>query len=73
MSVEMPYVLDSEFARIKVDIDGSGRGPRLHLTDLRTGFERWFDPLEVETLMWLPDEHLKVLLDPSSDRWREDI
>lgn len=72
MSTELPYVLDSEFARIMIDVDTSGRGPRLHLTDLRTGFERWFDPLEVETLMWLSDAHLKRLLDPSSERWRED-
>ena len=28
------------------------------------------DALELETLVWLPEEHLSALMDPSRDRWR---
>jgi hypothetical protein len=32
---------------------------------------RFLDALELETLIWLPDDHLIQLLDPSADRWRD--
>jgi hypothetical protein len=67
-----PAVVGSEFAQVEVRIDASGNGPRLRLTDLRTGQVRYLDALELETIIWLPDGHLRQLLDPAADRWRED-
>lgn len=65
-------VVDNEFAAVDVQIDTAANGPRLRLTDLRTGRVRHLDALELETLVWLPDGHLRALLDPGADRWRED-
>ncbi|HEY5854766.1 MAG TPA: hypothetical protein VIW24_12125 [Aldersonia sp.] len=65
-------IVHSEFAQIRVDIDHEGLSPRLRLEDLRTGRVRFLDALELETIVWLHDDHLASLLDPSSDRWRED-
>jgi hypothetical protein len=64
--------VDSEFAQVSVAIDGEGNGPRLRLEDRRTGRVRFLDALELEAIVWLPDGHLRQLLDPSADRWRED-
>jgi hypothetical protein len=65
-------VVGSEFAEVAVAVDRSGNGPRLRLEDLRTGRVRYLDALELETIVWLPEGHLRQLLDPSADRWRED-
>jgi hypothetical protein len=67
----MDEVVDSEFANVAVRIDRLANGPRLRLEDLKTGKVRYLDALELETLVWLPDGHLRALLDPSADRWRE--
>jgi hypothetical protein len=40
------------------------------LEDLRSGRVRYLDALELETIIWLPDERLTGLLDPSHSRWR---
>lgn len=72
MSEEIPAIIDSEFAQVKVEVDRHGKGPRLRLEDMRTGRIRYLDALELETIVWLQDEHLAGLLDPSADRWRED-
>ena len=63
-------VLDSEFAQVAVKLDTSGNAPRLRLEDLRGGRVRYLDALELETIIWLPDERLTGLLDPSHSRWR---
>ena len=71
--VEVPGVgpvISSEFAQVSVTFDVEGNSPRLRLEDLRTGRVRYLDALELETLMWLPQDHLSSLLDPSADRWR---
>jgi hypothetical protein len=65
-------VVGNEFAEVAVGFDDCGNGPRLRLTDLRTGRVRFLDALELETIIWLRDEHLTALLDPSADRWRDD-
>jgi hypothetical protein len=31
---------------------------------------RYLDALELETIIWLPEERLTGLLDPSHSRWR---
>lgn len=66
-------LVGSEFAEVAISIDGQGNGPRLRLEDLRSGRVRFLDALEIETIIWLPEGHLRQLLDPASDRWREDV
>lgn len=65
-------VVHSEFAQVAVRVDEQANGPRLRLEDLKTGQVRYLDALELETIIWLRDDHLMQLLDPSADRWRED-
>ncbi|MCW3012300.1 MAG: hypothetical protein JWO90_2704 [Solirubrobacterales bacterium] len=63
--------LASEFAAVDVRLDEDGNGPRLRIEDLRTGQVGYLDPLELETLAWLPEGGLHKVLDPSHHRWRE--
>ena len=63
-------IVGSEFAEIAVRFDTSGNAPRLRLEDLRGGRVRYLDALELETIIWLPEESLTALLDPSHSRWR---
>jgi hypothetical protein len=63
-------VVGSEFAEVSVRFDVDGNAPRLRLEDLRGGRVRYLDALELETIIWLPDERLTSLLDPSHSRWR---
>ncbi|HEY2523125.1 MAG TPA: hypothetical protein VGJ19_23640 [Streptosporangiaceae bacterium] len=65
-------VVASEFAQVAVRLDETANGTRLRLEDLRTGRVRYLDALELETIVWLRDEHLGRLMDPSADRWRDD-
>jgi hypothetical protein len=65
-------VVASEFAQVVVSIDVQGNSKRLRLEDHRTGRVRYLDALELETIVWLLDDHLQQLLDPSADRWRDD-
>lgn len=67
-----PDVIGNEFAEVSVRIDQQANSRRLRLEDLKTGRVRYLDALELETLVWLPEGHLRKLLDPSADRWRED-
>ena len=68
----MDEVVASEFAQVAVRLDDTANGVRLRLEDLRTGRVRYLDALELETIVWLRDEHLGALMDPSADRWRDD-
>jgi hypothetical protein len=63
-------VVGSEFAQVAVRFDTSGNAPRLRLEDLRGGRVRYLDALELETIIWLPEERLTGLLDPSHSRWQ---
>lgn len=65
-------IVGSEFAEVSVTFDLAGNSPRLRLEDLRTGRVRYLDALELETIVWLPEERLTALLDPSATRWRGD-
>ncbi|MGB9226719.1 hypothetical protein [Mycobacterium sp.] len=65
-----PAIVANEFASVSVSLDTNGNSPRLRVEDLRTGRVRYLDALELETLVWLPDERLTALMDPSRDRWR---
>ena len=64
-------ILESEFASVQVRIDHDANGPRLRIEDLRTGHVGFLDPLELETLAWLPEKAMQQLLDPSAHRWRD--
>jgi hypothetical protein len=65
-------VISSEFAQVSVNFETSGNSPRLRLEDLRSGRVRYLDALELETIIWLSDEQLTALIDPSAGRWRGD-
>lgn len=65
-------MIGSEFAEVSVTFDTDGNSPRLRLEDLRAGRVRFLDALELETLIWLPEEHVTELMDPSRNRWRGD-
>ncbi|MGX9670562.1 hypothetical protein [Mycobacterium sp. HM-7] len=69
--MEAGDVVHNEFAQVSVRVDRAGHSPRLVLTDLKTGRERFLDALELETIVWLPDGHMQKLLDPSADRWKD--
>ena len=64
--------LKSEFARVRVELDTSGNGPRLLVQDLKTGKAIYLDPLELETLAWMRHEDLAAFLDPGHRRWRDE-
>ena len=63
-------VVDNEFAQVSVRFDEAGNAPRLRLEDLRSGWVRYLDALELETIVWLPEDRITALLDPSRSRWR---
>ncbi|CAJ1499068.1 hypothetical protein [[Mycobacterium] burgundiense] len=63
-------VIGSEFAEVSVTFDTEGNAPRLRLEDLRTGRVRFLDAMELEALVWLPEQTMTELLDPSRNRWR---
>ncbi|MDR7079355.1 hypothetical protein J2Y03_004413 [Neobacillus niacini] len=63
------FVLKNEFAHVSVQIDKSANGDRLLLKDIRTGKVSYFDPLELESLIWTTHKDLTILLDPSQTRW----
>lgn len=67
-----PDIVGNEFAEVSIRIDEQANSRRLRVEDLKTGRVRFLDALELETIVWLPDGHLRSLLDPSADRWRED-
>lgn len=74
-SVDVPGVgpvVGSEFAQVSVNFDTAGNSPRLRLEDLRSGRVRYLDALELETIIWLAEERLTALIDPSAGRWRGD-
>jgi hypothetical protein len=74
-SVDVPGagpVVGNEFAQVSVNFDTSGNTARLRLEDLRSGRVRYLDALELETIIWLAEERLTALMDPSAGRWRGD-
>ena len=63
-------VVGNEFAEVSVRFDTGGNAPRLRLEDLHSGRVRYLDALELETIIWLPEDRLTGLMDPSHSRWR---
>jgi hypothetical protein len=73
MATEEPLgVVDGEFARVRLSIDRSGNGPRLRIEDLTNARVNYLDALTLEALAWVSEEKLRTLLDPSTERWRDD-
>jgi hypothetical protein len=64
-------VVDSEFACVQLSIDRTGNGPRLKIEDLAHDKVGYLDALTLEALCWASEEHLRGLLDPSAERWRD--
>jgi hypothetical protein len=62
-------ILKNEFAHVSVRLDKSANGDRLLIKDMRTGKTSFFDPLELESLLWSTHKDLTTLLDPSQTRW----
>lgn len=73
MDLEHPAgaVISSEFAEVAVRMDIEANGPRLRVEDLRTGRVRHLDALELESIVWQPEERPAELLDPSAGRWAD--
>jgi hypothetical protein len=67
----MTEIVANEFATVAVSVDHRGNGTRLRLEDLRTGTVRHLDALELESIVWAPEEVLRTLLYPSLHRWRD--
>lgn len=63
-------LISSEFAEVWVSVDNSAHSPRLRLEDMRTGRVRFLDAMELEAVIWLREDRLTALMDPSADRWR---
>lgn len=61
----------SEFAAVSVSVDTRGNGRRLRLEDRRSGAVRYLDALELECIVWAPEDWIRDLLDPSRHRWRD--
>ena len=60
--------LKSEFARVRVELDEAGNGPRLMIEDMKTGQRMFLDPLELESLAWASHSELAPFLNPAV-RW----
>jgi hypothetical protein len=64
-------VVASEFATVRVTLEQGAAGARLRVEDLRSGAVRYLDALELESIVWAPDDWWRRLLDPSLHRWRD--
>lgn len=69
--MDQDFIVDNEFAAVRVSCDRQGNSPRLKVTDLKSGKSGWLDALELETLAWLRHDELAPLLDPSASRWAD--
>jgi hypothetical protein len=67
-----PVIVRNEFSVVKVELDNEGNGDRLRLEDMDTGRVIYLDALQLENLVWLPDDKLTEYMDPSAHRWRDE-
>lgn len=65
-------IISNEFAAVDITVDDTANGPRLRIKDLDTGESTYLDPLELQSLVWVPHSDLGPFLDPSAYRWREE-
>jgi len=64
-------IVENEFARVRLSIDNSGNGPRLRIEDLSSDRVGYLDALVLEALAWASPGLLRMLLDPSTERWND--
>ena len=57
-------ILKSEFARVTVELDNTGNGPRLMVRDDHSQRTIYLDPLELASLAWLDHQDLAPFVDP---------
>jgi hypothetical protein len=57
-----PIELNNEFARIRLEVDNQGNGPRLKITSVLLGREIYLDPIQLESLTWQNNELFSTLL-----------
>ncbi len=65
----MAEELRNEFAAVHLEVVTLGNGPVLMITDLKSGASAQYDPLELETLVYLSAAERTHLLDPATTRW----
>ena len=65
-------ILRNEFAAVEVDLDTEGNGDRLRIEDLDSGRVIYLDALQLENIVWMPDDEISDLMDPSRHRWRDE-
>ena len=58
-------ILKSEFAKVTVELDNAGNGPRLMIRDDFSQRAIYLDPLELAGIAWLNHEDLAPFVDPS--------
>ena len=56
------FELANEFARVKIEIDKSAKGPRLKITTTRLGSVIYLDPIQLEALTWQDSKMFTELL-----------
>ena len=59
------FMLVNEFAAVEVEVDRTGNGPRLKITDRRSGGRVHLDPLELASLTACTRADLEWLVDPA--------
>ena len=57
-------ILKSEFARVTVELDNTGNGPRLMIRDDWAERAIYLDPLELASLAWCEHQDLAPFVDP---------
>lgn len=65
-------IIRNEFAAVEVELDSEGNGDRLRVEDLDSGRVVYLDALQLENIVWMPDDELSALMDPSRHRWRDE-
>lgn len=63
------FRLTSEFAAVRLEVDHTGNGERLCLTDLRSGKSVFLDSVQLEALVWVPHGEIVRLTDPGHAAW----
>jgi hypothetical protein len=71
-----PITVSSEFAVVDVALDRESKGDRLRIRDVDAERTLYLDALELECLVWIPEDELKEFIsqymDPSRHRWRDE-
>jgi hypothetical protein len=63
------FRLISEFSSVEVSLNESANGPRLQITDIKSGVSTHLDPLVLESLVYVRQEDFAPFLDPGQTRW----